>query len=84
MINYDYKFVTHNNNRYIAVYAVAGEGCAMSLYTWVQQLIGAPSTGADYRIMQCCTDLIDLMMMCITIIFIFVVLRVLFGKGARR
>lgn len=56
----------------------------MSLYTWVQQLIGAPSTGADYRIIQCCTDLIELMMMSITIIFVFLFLRILFGKGARR
>lgn len=56
----------------------------MRLYTWVQDLIGAPSTGADYRIMQCCTDLIQIMVMCITIIFVFVLLRVLFGKGARR
>ena len=56
----------------------------MTLYTWVQQLIGAPSNGADYRIMQCCTDLIDIMMMSITIIFVFTVLRLLFGKGARR
>lgn len=56
----------------------------MSLYKWVQDLIGAPSTNADYRIMQCCTDLIELMVMCITIIFVFLILRVLFGKGARR
>lgn len=56
----------------------------MNLYNWVAQLIGAPSNGADYRIMQCCTDLIQLMVMCITIIIVFVLLRVLFGKGARR
>ena len=56
----------------------------MSLYTWVQDLIGAPYNGADYRIMQCCTDLIEIMMMCITLIFVFVLLRLLFGKGARR
>lgn len=56
----------------------------MRLYTWVQDLIGAPSTGADYRIIQCCTDLIQIMMMCITIIFVFLLLRLLFGKGARR
>lgn len=56
----------------------------MNLYKWVQDLIGAPSNNADYRIMQCCTDLIELMMMCITIICVFVLLRLLFGKGARR
>lgn len=56
----------------------------MNLYNWVQDLIGAPSNNADYRIMQCCTDLIELMMMCMTIIYVFVLLRLLFGKGARR
>ncbi len=56
----------------------------MNLYTWVQQLIGAPSNNADYRIMQCCTDLIEVMIVCITIIFVFIALRLLFGKGARR
>ena len=56
----------------------------MSLYTWVQQLIGAPSSNADYRIMQCCTELIEVMMLSITIIFVFLLLRLLFGKGARR
>lgn len=56
----------------------------MNLYNWVEQLIGAPSKGADYRIIQCCTDVIDIMMVCITIIFVFALLRLLFGKGARR
>lgn len=56
----------------------------MTLYNWVEQLIGAPSNGADYRIMQSCTNLIEIMMMSITIIFVFVLLRLLFGKGARR